>query len=159
MKMVLRVTTLGLAAACALVFLVSAVGMAAQSREPWGDSPRALYAMVADIGLGLGALCLAVTVAQLRRAAWWRQFVTRWRRLIYLAAAVAVAVPLAMSSSNSLEASSIGEGGPSLLIVIMGGAGLGVGLAALMTRRIGLGLFAALALGGILIAVAFATAR
>jgi hypothetical protein len=127
MKMVLRVTTLGLAAACALVFLVSAVGMAAQSREPWGDSPRALYAMVADIGLGLGALCLAVT--------------------------------LAMSSSNSLEASSIGEGGPSLLIVIMGGAGLGVGLAALMTRRIGLGLFAALALGGILIAVAFATAR
>jgi hypothetical protein len=133
--------------------------MASTTVEPWGDSPRAVYATVADIGLAFGLAFLPAAASQLRRITRWREFTARWGILVCALATVAVAIPLWISATNSLEASSIGQGGPSIPIVVLGGVGLGLGLAALMTRRTGVGLRAGIALGTLLLAAAFVTAR
>ncbi len=96
-----RVAVAGLAGAAAVVLLVYAVGTAATTLEHWGDSPRAVYAVVADVGLVLGVVCLSVVARELRRVVRWRQLVARSELVLYLVAAVTVGVPLAISATNS----------------------------------------------------------
>jgi hypothetical protein len=139
--------------------LANAVGTAATTLEPYGDSPRAFYAVLADVCLILGVACLAFVAFDLNRVARWRKFVDRWATALYVLAAVAVGVPLVTSATNSLQASSIGEGGPSRLVLMLGGVGLAAGLAALMARRIALGLAVAAVLAVSLVAVAIVGAR
>lgn len=59
--------------------------------------------------------------AELRRVVRWRQLVARSELVLYLVAAVTVGVPLASRRLTATESSSIGEGGPSVAIVILGG--------------------------------------
>lgn len=79
--------------------------------------------------------------------------------VLYSLSCVAVAVPLAVGASNSRAASSIGEGGPPLVLVVLGGMGLATALTCLMRRRISLGLIASAVLGGPLMMSALVVPR
>ncbi len=83
----------------------------------------------------------------------------RWEPLLYAASCLAVVAPLAISATNSYAASSLGEGGPSVIVVVAGGIGLAAGLAALMRRRITLGLTVSLVPAAVLLVVTLTTAR
>lgn len=132
----------------ALLALVWAVGLAGGTLEPWGDSSKAFYALVADVLLALGTVLLAGAVGTSRpKIVAWR-FPKRVEPLIYIAGSVVVAIPLAMSATNSFQASSNGQGGPSPVLVVLGGIALTAALAALMRRGLWLGLLASVILGG-----------
>jgi hypothetical protein len=100
------------AAMLALFALVWAEGLAGTTLEPWGDSPRAFYALVADVLLGLGTvlLALAVSVSRSQIVGW--RVPKRVESVIYVASCIAIAIPLEISATNSFEASSLGEGHP-----------------------------------------------
>jgi hypothetical protein len=142
------------AAVAAVVVLALAVGLAGTTLEPWGDSSKAFYALVADVLLGFGTLLLAFAEGASRPVivAW--RFPKWLAPLIYIAGFVAVAIPLAISAANSFEASSNGQGGPSPLLVVLGGIGLTAVLALLMRRGLWLGLLVSAISGGSLMAYA-----
>ncbi|MDQ6776036.1 MAG: hypothetical protein M3071_07415 [Actinomycetota bacterium] len=129
-----------------------AVGMAARSVEPWGDSPRAVYALVAVVLLLVALLPLGLAVSELRYAARWHLVVARWEWVVILGGSALAAVPVLKSATNSFAASSIGEGGPSVLLDLLGAVGLSLVLATLMTKRLYVGVLAAAALASVLLA-------
>jgi hypothetical protein len=143
----------------ALALLIWAVGLAERTVEPWGDSPRALYAGVAVVLLAAGTalVALAVHASRPQIRAW--PFPTWLEPLAYLASGIAVAVPLAIAATNSLQASSIGEGGPPLVLIALGGFGLAVTVAYLMRRSTRLGATVSVVLGGALMTFALIAAR
>jgi hypothetical protein len=98
--------------ALALLTLIWAVALAERAFEPWGDSPRAVYAVVADVLLGIGTTLIALALHKHRRQLRGWRIPTRLESLVYVASCVALAAPLAIAAANSVEASSIGEGGP-----------------------------------------------
>lgn len=155
----MRTSTGVVFAALAGFCFVAAIAGACTTLEPWGDSSRAFYATVADIWLAFGLLLLTGVAGQLRSVEGWRRFAMHRPLAIWVVAAVAVAIPLWMSATNSLAASSIGEGGAPVPVVIVGGIVLAAAVAALMARRIALGLLVGSALGVGLLMVAFITAR
>jgi hypothetical protein len=140
------------AALVALLVLAWAVGLAAKTLEPSGDSSKAFYALVADVLLSFGTLLLAFAVGASRRAV--VALPKRLEPLVYVLGSVVVAIPLAISASNSFEASSNGQGGPAPLLVILGGIGLAVVLALLMRRESRLGLLASVILAASLMVYA-----
>ena len=145
--------------AVALLLLIWALSLAERALEPWGDSPRVLYAGVAVVLLGLGTALVAAAVGanRVRIRAW--RFSNRVESLLYVLSCLAVTVPLAVGASNSLAASSIGEGGPPLVLVALGGMGLATALTCLMRRGIRLGVIASVILGGALMIVALIVPR
>ena len=145
--------------ALATLVLIWAAALGERTFEPWGDSPRVLYAVVADVLLGTGTTLIARAVRQshTRLRAW--RIPRRLESLIYIASCVAIAVPLTLAATNSVEASSIGEGGPSFSLVVLGGAGLAAALALLVRRRVRYGLTVAVALGWALTTYAMLAAR
>lgn len=145
--------------ALATLLLIWAVGLAERTFEPWHDSPPVVYAVVADVLLGTGTTLIALAVHRCRRQ------LRAWRIprglefLVYIASCVAIAVPLSIAATNSLEASSVGQGGPSLILVALGGASLAAALALLTRRRARHGLMVAIVLGGALTTCALLAAR
>jgi hypothetical protein len=143
----------------ATLVLIWAVALAGRTFEPWGDSPRVLYAVVGDVLLGTATTLIALAVRQSRRhLRAWR--IPRWLEfLIYIASCVAIAVPLSIAATNSVEASSMGEGGPSFSLVALGGASLAAALALLIRRSVRHGLTLAIVLGTALTTYAMIAAR
>jgi hypothetical protein len=145
--------------ALALLALIWGVALAERTFEPCGDSPRAVYAVFADVLLGIGTTLVALALHQSRRQlrAW--RIPTWLELLVYIASCVAVAIPLSIGASNSVQASSIGEGGPSFPLVVLGGISLTAALALLLRRGVRLGLTAAILLGGVMTTYALIAAR
>jgi phosphotransferase system glucose/maltose/N-acetylglucosamine-specific IIC component len=75
------------------------------------------------------------------------------RPVVYLASGITVAVPITIAATNSFKASSLGEGGPPFLLVVLGGIGLASGLATLMKRHVYLGIAISAALAVALLGV------
>ena len=125
------------AAFAAGILIIYAVAEAATAVAPYGDSPRLFYAVLADIGLGLGTLLLAVAIRHRRSRPTLLSARAEWA--IHLLSAIALAVTLVISAANSLEASASGQGGPPLILEIFTGACRTVSLALVMARRVTLG--------------------
>jgi hypothetical protein len=148
---------LGLAVLVGLVstlLLVVAVKLAAQSLEPWVDSPRSFYAVEADLLLIVGGAFFVVGATALARVDPWRRVASRYGALLYVGAAFLVALPLAKAASNDFYSSSIGRGEPSLGLLWVGALGIATALAVLTARRVRLELITAATLPVVLLVVA-----
>lgn len=154
-----RVTRVTLAVVAAILFVGWAVGLAARSVEPWGDSPRSFYALIAVVPLFVGLLPLGLAVSELARAARWHLVVARWHWALILGGVTLAAAPVLKSATSSFRASSIGAGGPSVLLILLGAVGLCLVLATLMTKRLYVGVLAAAAAAGALLAGTVVFAR
>jgi hypothetical protein len=150
--------TSGIAGLAALLLLTWAVGLANTAVEPWGDSPPAFYALVADILLGLGTVLLLTAITLNRARIIGVRIGPRLERVIYGVSGVLVAIPILISANNSFQASSNGEGHPSLVLLLLAGVGLTTSLGLLMRRALWIGLVAATLLGSTLMAAAMITA-
>jgi hypothetical protein len=146
-------------AALAVLALTYAVAGAAMTFEPYSDSSRVVYAGLASFGLGIGSCFLALATRTIALTLIRPGALVRAEPLVYLLSIVTVTIPIAIAASNGLEASSAGQGGPSILIDAIGGVGLAAGLGRLMHRGIALGLVVAALLAGALAVAAVITAR
>jgi hypothetical protein len=117
------------------LFLVGALMAAAQSLEPYVDTPRTFYAAMADLALAAGAGFVVVAAMGLARAGAWRRIASKYGLPLYAAAALLVALPLAKAATNDAYSSSIGAGRPSVGLMWVGTAGLVAGLGLLTVRR------------------------
>jgi hypothetical protein len=134
--------------------LVEALTLAANSLEPYVDTPRIFYAVAADFLLMIGAALSVVGAIAVSRVDAWQRIARRYGPLLYAGAALLVALPLAKAASNDAYLSSIGRGEPSLGLLCVGALGIATALAVLIARRVWLELIAAATLPVILLVVA-----
>jgi hypothetical protein len=136
------------------LFLVGALMSAAQSLEPYVDTPRTFYAAMADLALAVGAGFVVVAATGLEHAGAWRRIASNYGLPLYAGAALLVALPLMKAATNDAYSSSIGAGRPSLGLMWVGAVGLVVGLSLLSVRRTPFELVTASALPLVLLVVA-----
>jgi hypothetical protein len=75
-----------------------------------------MYAAVADLLLSVATTLVALGVHHSRRRIRAMRIPTRLEFLVYIASCAAVVIPISIAASNSVQASSIGEGDPSLVL-------------------------------------------
>ena len=109
-------TRLLLALAAALAagpFLFGSLAAARESIEPYVDSLRTLWAVVADLLLVPAAGLLAVAALALQPLDRWQRMVKRLRGGPYALAALLVALPLVKTATNSVSRSSSASAVPA----------------------------------------------
>jgi hypothetical protein len=118
-----------------ILFLVGALMLAANSLEPYVDTPRTFFAALAGLSLAVGAGLVAVAAVGLARTSTWRRIASQHGLPLYAGATLLVAMPLVKTATNDAYSSSIGIGEPSLGLMWVGAIGLALGVGLLTVRR------------------------